>query len=124
MKEYIKTNTTLKERLLFLFTGIIGKINISDDKPGKREIGRTYTKYPILPDPQGPPPPAPEYNPCVPDKPTPPPKKKKSPPKSKNYGSCGHTPAPKRPKVIVIKEEKMLDIPFFDFVDGDTKSNI
>jgi len=113
VKKYVKLTTSLKERLLFLFTGIISRDSVKIVKPGKRVNGATYTHYPVLPDPQ-------PSIPCVPDKPTPAPKKprKKAAPK----------PTPVRvAREKVVKEEKMPEVPFtpfFDFVDGKTKSNI
>jgi len=117
VKKYVKLTTSLKERLLFLFTGIISSDAVKIVKPWKRIRGKSYTHYPlILPDPQEPQPSISR----VPDKPTPAPKKprKKAAPK----------PAPVRvAREKVVKEEKMPEVPltpFFDFVDGKTKSNI
>jgi hypothetical protein len=112
MKDYVKLDIPLSERLLFLFTSIISKDSVTIVTPGKRVTGSTYTHYPILPDPQGPPPS------CVPDKPIPAPK----PPRKKA------TPKPAPVRVVrekVVKEEKMPDIPFFELSsDEKVKSNL
>lgn len=120
MKDYVKLDIPLSERLLFLFTSIISKDSVTIVTPGKRDAGRAYTHYPILPDPQesrtGVKPDNPW--PRVPDKPTPAPKppRKKATPK----------PAPVRTtREKVVKEEKMPDIPFFELSsDEKVKSNL
>ena len=123
MKEYIEVNTTFKEKILFFLLGVINKSIVSEVEKStpKRVPGKTYTKYPILPDPQGPPPPTPEYKPCVPDKPTPAPKI----PKKKKV----LTPKPPKPPPIrVIREgvscDEELHIPFFELDNNNVKSNL
>ena len=112
MKKYVKLTTSLKERLLFLFTGIISKDSVKIVKPGKRDAGRTYTHYPVLPDPQEAP------KPYVPDKPTPAPRppRKKAVPKPK--------PTKAQAPIGVYVQEKMPDIPFFDLNQDNVKSNL
>ena len=127
MKKYVKLDTSLRERLMFLFTGIIAEDSVTIVTPGKREPGKAYTHYPIFPDPQEPPPPTPEYKPCTPDKSVPP----KAPKKSK--ARPVKTPQPPKPPPIrvvnenifkVSKEEKMPDIPFFELDQEQVKSNL
>ena len=116
MKRYVKLTTSLKDRLLFLFTGIIAKDNVKIVKPGKRYPGERYTHYPILPDPQAPPLTEGNMRGNAKKRTT----KPKTPP-----------PPPKPPPVRVIKEgvsiskeEKMPNIPFFDLDVDEVKSNL
>jgi hypothetical protein len=105
MKEYVKIPTTLREKLLFLFTGLISKDSIEGKEPEiygkyghpsppKRKPGESYTHYPTAG--------------VEPDKPWP---------------RC-----PEPPPIRVIREgvscDGKLDIPFFELDTSEIKSNL
>ena len=106
MKEYVKLGTSFKEKLLFLFTGIISKDSITDKprvcefhdnpKPPKRRPGETYTHYPVQDRMGG----------VYPDNPRP------------------IKPIEHKSPIGVYVQEKMPDIPFFELDNGTTKSNL